>query len=322
MAITALFISMPLLHAREDAEPDQEFLPGDRGADATYVYAVKEDRELLMDIYYPREGSETTYKGQRKPTLLFSFGGGFLYGDRKKPVDVIWMNEMARRGFTCVSIDYRLGLKGVKSAPGLGSVNQIDKAIHLVVEDIFSATDFILKNAEDLQIDPEQLILAGSSAGAISSLQADYELCNRTSYAGILPENFRYAGVISFSGAILSREGLLDYRKSAPAPTLLFHGTKDKVVDYKQIRFFNLGFFGSDKIAKRFKHFDYNYRILRFKGNGHEVANSEMQNMNEMEDFIYKNIMEGRKKTVDALIDNPEIEKGTNYANRKELFNE
>lgn len=290
--------------------------------DGTYVYAKRDTCDLMFDIYYPEKTSETTYNGKKKPTILFLFGGGFVDGVRNKPHDVVWFNELNRNGFTVISIDYRLGMKGIKGAPGLGQVKLIDHAIHLAVEDLFSATKYIIDNEESLGIDANNIVLAGSSAGAISVLQADYELCNRTSYATALPEGFKYAGVMSFSGAVFSREGKLSYRKSAPAPTLFLHGTKDKVVTYKQITFFKLGFFGSSKLVKRFEKFGYNYNILRFDGNGHEVANAEMETLNEQFNFIYNNVMDGSRKIIDATIDNPKIEKGTNYANLKELYND
>ena len=64
-----------------------------------------------------------------------------------------------------------------------------------------------------------------AGAGAISSLQCDFERCNRTDLARqYLPEGFRYAGIIAFSGAVFSRIGL-DYPHDTPAPTLLLHGT-------------------------------------------------------------------------------------------------
>ena len=74
-------------------------------------------------------------------------------------------------------------------------------------------------------------------------MQAEYEISNGTPWASVLPEGFNYAGVMSFAGAILSREGKVDYEK-APCPTLMMHGTSDVLVPYKQIAVLNLGFFG------------------------------------------------------------------------------
>ena len=86
-----------------------------------------------------------------------------------------------------------------------------------------------------------------------------------------LPDGFRYAGVIAFSGAIFSRRGL-SYKYDTPAPTFFLHGTADRLVPYRQIQLFNIGFFGSDRVAGRFKKEHYTHKILRFTDEGHTVA--------------------------------------------------
>lgn len=238
--IKAFIMMLPAmlgLASRGAAEDRTDFRP-----DGTYKFAERDTCDLFLDVYNPAEGSATAVGGKEKPTIIFMFGGGFISGERDTPYYRKWFKAMTGNGYRVVSIDYRLGLKGVEKV-GIWQVNQLDKAIHMAVEDLFSATAFLADNAESLGIDPDNMVISGSSAGAISVLQAEYELCNRTPYADILPEGFRYKGVISFSGAILSRNGALEYARK-PAPTLLMHGTEDNLVVYKQIRFFKLGFFG------------------------------------------------------------------------------
>lgn len=286
--------------------------------DATYMFAEKDTSQLFLDIYKPSNGSETTYLGKKKPTILFMFGGGFVQGERDNKFYQPWFKQLVDNGFTVISIDYRLGLKD-KENLGFGKIKLIENAIYMAVEDLFSATSYIIENAESLEVDPNNIIISGSSAGAIAALQADYNLANKTKYAKELPNDFKYAGVISFAGGIFSREGKLDY-KETPAPTLFLHGTKDKVVAYKQIRFFNLGFFGSDKIAERFKKFNYNYSILRYADHGHEIAGALVQSFDKQLVFIYTNVMRNEKRIVDAIIDDPSIEKNTAPASLKEIY--
>ena len=239
--------------------------------DGTYMFAQRDTCELFLDVYDPAEGSMTAVGGREKPTILFVFGGGFITGARNDIYYTPWYKTLTDNGYRVIAIDYRLGLKG-ETKVGIAQVNVLDKAIHWAVEDLFSATKYIIDNAETLEVDPDNIVICGSSAGAITVLQADYELSNGTEYASVLPEGFRYAGVMSFSGGILSRKGRLKYAE-APAPTLMLHGTADKLVNYSQIKVFNLGFFGSHKIAGRFDRFGYNYNILRYEDCGHEIAN-------------------------------------------------
>lgn len=272
-------------------------------ADATYLYAEKDGEELLLDIY------ESSVAGEGQPTLIYLFGGGFIRGTRDAAYLMPFFNALNERGYRVISIDYRLGLKG-KGKVGLGTVDNLDAAIHMVVEDLFSATAFLCENRKELGIDTDNLVIIGSSAGAISVLQSEYEICNGSSYASALPSGFNYKGVISLAGAVLSRNGALKYA-TEPCPMLLFHGTADDVVDYKQIRFFKLGWYGSNTIAKVCDKCGYNYSIYRFKDARHEIADSGMENINIIDEFIRVNVMQGSRRIVDALVCDPRIEVST-----------
>ena len=273
--------------------------------DGTYMFVQRDTCELFMDVYNPKRGSQTTFQGKKKPTILFMFGGGFIRGTRDNKDYHSWFSQMTANGYRVISIDYRLGLKGSKKV-GVAQVNVLDKAIHMVVEDLFSATNFIIENAEQLGVDPANIVISGSSAGAISAMQAEYELANRTSWAQVLPEGFRYAGVMSFAGAILSREGKVDYA-TAPCPTFMLHGTADKVVPYKQIKLFKLGFFGGGKLIERFQKFGYNYNMYHYLDNGHEVAGAMDRTVDLQTAFLENNVMLGQMRTIEAWISDPDI---------------
>ena len=292
---------------------------GAQEPDATYLYAKRDTCDLFLDIYNPTKGSELTFKGKQKPAIIFMFGGGFIKGTRDDKSYIPWFKTMADKGYRVISIDYRLGLKGSDKV-GIAQVNVLDKAIHMAVEDLFSATNFIIDNAEQLGIDPANMVISGSSAGAISVMQAEYEICNRTDWAAVLPEGFRYKGVMSFSGAILSREGKVDYKSFTPAPTLILHGTADKLVPYEQIAVFNLGFFGGGKLIDRFKKYDASYNMYHFVDYGHEIAGSMPTTVDLQLRFLETNVIEGKKRIIEAWISDPDIYKGRGPQSRKELY--
>jgi predicted esterase len=285
---------------------------------STYLFEKKADADLFLDVYDPAEGSVTTIDGVQKPTILFMFGGGFIRGTRDDASYNNWFRKLTENGFRVISIDYRLGLKGSNKV-GVAQVNVLDKAIHMAVEDLYSATKFICINAEQLGVDPSNIVISGSSAGAISVMQAEYELCNNTHWASELPEGFRYAGVMSFSGAILSREGELDYARM-PAPTLMLHGTADELVNYNQIKFFNLGFFGGGKLVKRFAKLGFNYNMYHFVGYGHEIAGSMETTFDLQMKFIETNVMQGKRRIIEAWVDDPNVYKGVGVQSRKDLY--
>ncbi|MBQ3245652.1 MAG: alpha/beta hydrolase [Bacteroidales bacterium] len=256
--------------------------------------------------------------GIEKPAVIFMFGGGFIQGTRDDRSYHSWFRMMTENGYRVISIDYRLGLKG-STKVGVAQVNVLDKAIHMAVEDLFSATNFIIENADQLDVDPSNIVISGSSAGAISVMQAEYEIANRTSWASVLPEGFNYAGVMSFSGAILSREGKVDYA-TAPCPTLMLHGTSDKLVPYKQIKLFNLGFFGGGKLVERFKKFGYSYNMFHFIDYGHEIAGSMYSTLDIQKKFLECNVMQKKMRIIEAWISDPDVWKGSGPQSRKELY--
>ena len=286
--------------------------------DGTYLYERQDTCDLYMDVYEPAKGSRTTFMGEQKPTVIFMFGGGFIQGTRDDRSYNSWFRKMTENGYRVISIDYRLGLKGSNKV-GVAQVNVLDKAIHMAVEDLFSATNFIIENADQFGVDPSNLVISGSSAGAITVMQAEYEIANRTSWASVLPEGFNYAGVMSFSGAILSRKGKVKY-ETAPCPTLMLHGTADKLVPYKQIAVFNLGFYGGGKLVERFKKFDYDYNMYHFIDYGHEIAGSMYSTFDLQVKFLESNVIQGKKRIIEAWISDPDVWKGSGPQSRKELY--
>ena len=289
--------------------------------DDTYLFASRDTCNLYMDIYHPAEGSATELDGKEKPTILFMFGGGFIRGTRDDASYGKWFNMLKENGYRVISIDYRLGLKGADKV-GIAQINLLDKAIHMAVEDLFSATNFIIDNAEEIGVNPDNIVISGSSAGAISVMQAEYEICNGTAWADVLPEGFNYAGVMSFSGAILSREGKVDFKVHTPAPTLMLHGTADNLVPYKQIAFFNLGFFGGGKLVDRYARYDCSYNMYHFIDYGHEIAGSMDTTFDLQVRFLEENVIRGKKRIIEAWISDPDVWKGFGPQSRKDLYSD
>ena len=263
----------------------------------TFTFATRDSSTLQLDVY--------RYSGTpaNSPCIIFAFGGGFVRGSRDARIYNRYFNTLVKNKYIVISISYRLGMQGAKRITPF-RVKPLRTAIAMAVEDLYDATNWTLKNAHTLGVDPAKIILSGSSAGAITILQADYEKCNHHEIAKVLPENFRYAGVIAFAGGILSYNGALKYRHDAPAPTMLFHGTKDNLVIYKKIRFLHKGFYGSSHIAKVFKKKKYPYYIYREVGMGHESSYTPMNNkQQEILWFIEQYILNKKPYLMDISFD-------------------
>ena len=142
LIITATILALSVFAGVETDAQTQIISP-----DGTYLFAERDTCTLFMDVYEPAKGSKTSIDGISRPTIIFMFGGGFVGGTRDDPDYHKWFRQMTDEGYRIISIDYRLGLKG-STKVGVAQVNVLDKAIHMGVEDLFSATNFIIENAD------------------------------------------------------------------------------------------------------------------------------------------------------------------------------
>lgn len=274
----------------------------------TFVYAVKGADTLRLDKYDVPDGS-------MKPCVIFMFGGGFVSGTRDGKGYLDFFEFLAGEGYTVVSIDYRLGFKN-PDMDGRGKARDFlglfENTIMMAVEDLYSATNFVLSNAAEWSVDPETIVLCGSSAGAVSVLQGEYERANRTEIARALPAGFRYAGVISFAGAIYSNRGHLKWSET-PAPVLLFHGDADKNVPYGKVKLFKYGFFGSEYIAKRYDRNGFPYWLYAEENADHRLAGSPMTSeREEIMSFLHKYVAGKQQLVTNTTVvplDKPKVKK-------------
>ena len=152
-------------------------------AQETYRFAERDTCSLYLDIYRPAAGSQTQLDSLDKPAIMYVFGGGFIMGERSHPWHLPWFRTLNENGYTVVTVDYRLGMKGVKVGKGMSGALQasdaFENAQQMGVEDVISAVTFLLEQKDSLGIDPYNMVISGSSAGAIISLATEYALCRR-----------------------------------------------------------------------------------------------------------------------------------------------
>ena len=213
-------------------------LPDSSAASATisdvssFVFATKDGQQLHLDRILP---DAARFPG-RRPAIIHSTGGGWETADRRDRATLEYLHPFASLGYVVVSIDYRLGVKEAKKAGPIAPTKMREtylRAIRWGVEDLYDATDFVLKNAEGWGVDPARIVISGSSAGATNSLVAEFNVANQTELARAhLPATFRYAGVISMAGAFWLEDNTPLAWKQKPAPIMFIHGGKDQLVTY------------------------------------------------------------------------------------------
>ena len=263
----------------------------------TYQYAAHDTLQLFMDFYSPAQVTDSTL------CVVYVFGGGFIGGHRDGDFEKAYFKQLVDEGFQVAAIDYRLGLKGVKNLSIFNS-DPLKDAINMAAEDAISAIKYLLDHSKELKVNKDYIMMVGSSAGAITSLQVDYALCNGFLNYDILPADFRLAGVVSYAGAIFSKEGKVKYKNHAPAPTMLYHGTADQLVPYKQLKFFKTGFFGTDALVERFEKFGYPYFARRFEDYGHSVAAGGPFTVDDLVWFCRHYVYKKERLQVDGLYRN------------------
>lgn len=252
----------------------------------TLTYAFKDGQSLDMDVYTPALDPET-----KRPLIFYVHGGGFTSGTRNDEGIQKFCKRLAGYGYVVSSISYRLTRKGTPTGfgcdcPAVDKLNTFNEA----VEDIQDATFFMIQRRESFGIDPQKIILSGSSAGAETVLNAAYQppYCY-----GLDSGPVSYAGVISMAGAIPDTAKI--YSESA-VPSLLFHGTCDNLVPYataphhycKENQAGYLVLNGGYTIAQKLKKLGTPYWLITYCNAAHEIAGLPMsKNFDEIVEFCY-----------------------------------
>ncbi|MDP2338151.1 MAG: alpha/beta hydrolase [Bacteroidota bacterium] len=256
----------------------------------TFTYAFKDSQSLDMDVYFP------AFDNQAKRAMIFYVhGGGFSGGTRNEPGIQEFCKKLARHGYVVSSITYRLTRKGTETGFGCDCA-AIDKlnTFNDAIEDLQDATFFMIKNRDKMGIDPQKIILSGSSAGAETVLNAAYQppYCY-----GLDSGPVSYAGVISMAGAVPDTSKI--YKESA-IPSLLFHGTCDNLVPYataphrycKESQPGYLILHGSYTITEKLKKLGTPFWFYTYCNAAHEIAGKPMTaNLIEIFDFCYSYII-------------------------------
>ena len=265
----------------------------------TEIFAVKGSDTLRLDRYF-LSGMEQA----DSPVVVFVFGGGFKFGERYSEMFVPYFEFLARHGCTIASIDYRtmLGRINFDGRPSpVDFMNILQSAIDTAVVDLYDATRYIAQQREAWGIDLEKIVISGSSAGAITVLQAEYYRCNSHSLAARLPEGFRYAGVISFAGAISDKKKL--HWQTLPCPVMLFHGNADGIVPFRKAHLpFLGGLWGSETIARNLESLDSPCHFYEIDNAGHEIASLPMtRNLYDIAAFLSRQVIDGKPLSVHTL---------------------
>jgi hypothetical protein len=190
---------------------------------------------LRMDLYYP---NLTIDQSSKRPFIMLFHGGGFSSGDKQSGDIKDLCIHLARRGFVCATVNYRLGYDFTEYGQY--------KARYRAIQDGHAAMRYIVNNANTVRIDTSWLFVGGQSAGSLLALGMVYsdqfeldsvsllynatatsvELGNLNTSGNSLTNTYRIKGIFNNWGAI--NESEVDFDEMIP--TVAFHGKFDSIV--------------------------------------------------------------------------------------------
>ena len=220
-------------------------------------------KNYAFDLYTPH-GNDL----QHRPLIIWMHGGGFVFGSRKDENIRLWCETFARRGYVCAAIDYRLG-----KTRSLFSLSKLVANAYPAILDARQAVRYFREHAVSLGIDPERIILAGNSAGAMMALQTAFSnnkeladslrIQNPVRFGGAEEGATAVAAVINFWGGIYN----INWLKNSPAAVINVFGSSDKIVRPGYAK----GTYGGKAIYEKLTSLKRPGDVKVFEGYGHEL---------------------------------------------------
>jgi len=240
-----LLISLFLVLSASFTQGAQPY-PPKINSDSIHTYKSVDSHDLKIWVFNPTITSKTNASA---PAMLFFFGGGWHGGSPTQFVK--YCELLSERGMVGIVADYR-----VKSRQGVQAKT--------CVEDALDALRYVTENADRLGIDPRRIGVGGGSAGghlaaSLGTIHVDdpaapklMALFNPATVLAPIPSNLLDTPLKALqkleliNAAIQAKEGQLrdqvglepvelspfHHVTNNSPPTIIFHGTNDKIVPY------------------------------------------------------------------------------------------
>ncbi len=262
-----------------------------------------DDPELLdlkLDVYYPKGDF---FKS--RPLVMLIHGGAFYIGSKESVSEKELATALAKRGYVVASINYRLGFKPYP--------DDVERSGFRAVQDAHAALRYLSYNAKGLGIDPTQVYVGGTSAGAIASLNLAFmdnderpasvtgagsnSLGKIESSGNKYTDSFQIKAVANMWGAVADLN-IID--RDERIPVLSIHGTADDIVPYSYDypfqnsllinRLIMNKMYGSSAIRQRLNDLGIPNKLVSLKGLGHEPELDNYKTLNHYMDTIVSHV--------------------------------
>jgi acetyl esterase len=135
----------------------------------------------MSDPYTAADGLVRVYPARepRRTGLVWAHGGGFAFGDLDMPESDWVARELATRGTTVISVDYRLAPVPAGWGPIPTAAARDGECYPAASDDMLTAWRWTVDNAARLRVDVERLAIGGTSAGGNLAAGATVRLLER-----------------------------------------------------------------------------------------------------------------------------------------------
>jgi para-nitrobenzyl esterase len=127
---------------------------------------IAQPEPLSEDCLYLNVWTAAKNKTKKRPVLVWIYGGGLSSGSAN--CAIYDGEEMAKKGLVFVSINYRVGVMGFMAHPELTKESGYNSSGNYGFLDQMAALQWVQKNIAAFGGDPNNVTIAGQSAGSFS----------------------------------------------------------------------------------------------------------------------------------------------------------
>jgi len=209
--------------------------------------------DLKLDIYQPVGDTAT-----ERPVMMWMHGGYWIGGSKENMT--AYAKDSATRGYVGVTIQYRLR----------NSIADFSAAALDAYDDSVAAAQWLEAHAAQYRIDPDAIIAAGYSAGAVNAMNLVFLPPDRG------PATSPVDGGVSISGLSFAAP------RAHRAKIIMFHGTNDPLVPYAS----------GEGVCQQTRAAGNGCEFVPYQGAGHEIGGTQVADIQaRTHDYIFEQIL-------------------------------